>query len=84
MIHNLCIAILGLLLHVLLDVGLLCLSLTELISKLMLPSSTSLHLDSQIDTWRGGQAEGSRDLLQVELVNIEDVSLLVTGVCLEV
>ena len=50
----------------------------------MFTGSTSLNLDCEIDTRWSIKSEGSCYLLEIKLVYIEDVSLLMTGVCLKV
>lgn len=50
----------------------------------MFTGGSSLHFHGEVYTRWCAQAKRSRNLLQVELVNVENVSLLVAGVGLEV
>lgn len=59
-------------------------SLAQLLLQLVLADSATLDLDVEVNLRRSAQTERVSDLLEVELIYIEDVSLFVRSVGLEV
>lgn len=58
-------------------------SLAQLFLQLVLAHGSPADVDVQVHAGRGAQAEALGQLLQVELVDVEDLTLLVRGVGLQ-
>ena len=60
----------------------ICSLMAELIFQLVFPGSLPRYFDGQVNSWWYSETKGLGNGAQIKLVNVEDIALVVGGVCL--